>query len=101
MKDTRKDLMKLRLLERFLESNSEFECLMNDDGRVDYNIVAEICDDVPFRRYKRAYEGAINNDGYVDKRSLARKVAFRHSEYMLYFLTHEDEIIKQHEERCM
>lgn len=68
--------MKLKLLEKFLESNSAFECLMDDSGKVDYTIIGTLVDaEVPMSRYKSAYENARDHEGYVDKIDLADKVA--------------------------
>lgn len=92
--------MKLKLLEKFLESNSAFEGVLDDRGKVDYTIIGTLVDDdVPLERYASAYKNARDNGMFVDKWLLAHTVATRHREKMDYFFMHEDEIINQYEER--
>lgn len=84
---------KLALLEELLQDNTDFECIMKDNGEVDYDLIALLIgNDVPFRHYSRAYDNAYEGR-YVDKWEVAHQVVSNHIKMMDEFYENEDEIL--------
>lgn len=84
--------VKLALLEKLLQDNIDFECIMDDNGEVDYDlIVLLVGNDIPFRHYSRAYDNAYKG-GYVDKWKVAYRVVSNHNKMMNEFYENEEKI---------
>lgn len=87
---------KLALLEELLQDNTDFECIMDDNGEVDYDLIALLVgNDVPLRHYSRAYDNAYRGS-YVDKWKVAHRVVSIHNRMMDKFYENEDEILSNH-----
>lgn len=82
--------VKLALLEKLLQDNTDFECIMDDSGEVDYDLIALLVEnDTPFRHYSRAYDNACKG-GYVDKWKIAHQVVSIHNKMMDEFYENEE-----------
>lgn len=86
--------MKLALLEELLQNDIDFECIMDDNGEVDYDLITLIVgNDVPLRHYSKIYYDMADGSRYVDKWEVAHQVVSNHIKMMDEFYENEDEIL--------